>query len=385
MLNVLLIVSLLILFALVIRPKAADAVEFLSSDTVTVEAGKTTDGSLFARGRTVDVRGTVDGDFFCMGQNITVTGTVNGDVICVGQIISVSGKVLGSVRVAGQNVTVSADVTRNVMAVGQKLDLVNARINGEVQAAGESFSQSGFIGRSLSAAAQSAFINGDVYGNARLVTDSLAVERDASISGDLTYVSAKEAVISSDATVSGIVLRQEPSKEAGKPEVGRSTFMYVRSGWSTLVSIVFWTLLGLLLISIFPRFFARTNQVFTKSPARAIGMGIGAFFVVPFLLLVLALTIIGIPLSIFLAFVWVLILVFVRVPVAVFLGSWILETLKVRWGKLTALSALVGVPVLLIIFRVPFIGWLLSLFVMFIGTGAVIVSLEPALKKSGRH
>jgi cytoskeletal protein CcmA (bactofilin family) len=375
---------ILAFLALSLYPNPVRAVEFISADNVTVEQGDTTDGTLFAAGKSVTIEGTVDGDLFCATQNLTISGTVRGDVICAGQLLTVTGTVGGNVRSAGQNIKISGRVARNVTIAGQILDLTQAEITGEVHAGGESVTQSGRIGRTLTVAADTATINGAVGGDALMYTQSLIVDDQASVSGDLSYVSDTEAVVAPDATISGDVVRRAPPEDAAGTgrEPHDRTFSYGRlSGMRSLASLVFWTLAGLLLISLFPGFFGRMNRVFSHEPLRAFGLGAAAFLIVPVALLLLTLTVIGIPLAMFLGFVWILLLVFSRVFIGVFIGAWILETLRVRWGKLTALSAIVGVPVLWILFKVPFIGWLLSLLAMVISIGALLVVREPRSRK----
>jgi hypothetical protein len=92
--------------------------------------------------------------------------------------------------------------------------------------------------------------------------------------------------------------------------------------------------------------------------------------VVPVAALLVLLTVVGIPLSLVVMFLYLATLYPGQIFAALWLGDWLLGRLG-RTGASPYLAMTVGVIVLVIVVAVPFAGWLLRLVAILAGFGAL--------------
>jgi hypothetical protein len=138
-------------------------------------------------------------------------------------------------------------------------------------------------------------------------------------------------------------------------------------------------LLGVVVLLAAPGFARRVTETGTGSPARAGAAGLGTLVGVPVGLALLAITIVGIPLTVagFLAFLLVLWVAFVYGALVV--GTWLLSLgdYRSRWGALA-----LGLAIPLIASLVPF-GGIVSFGYLLLGLGAF--ALAALDRRRGRE
>lgn len=369
------ILSLIFIFAFVVP---AHAFEFQSGENITFPQNASTSGSLAIAGRNVTVDGNVDGDLFCAGQNVTINGDIDGDVLCAGQTITINGRVNGDVRTAAQSVMFSAaQIVRNVTAFGQDVFLrARSAVRGEVGVGAQNFELSeSVIGKDLTGGVETATINGGVGGDMRLEVNQLTLGPEATIAGSLQYGSDKEAVISENATVSGSITKTAPIKPEKKETVARvertrETFSLA----GLLGKLVFYGLLAFVFISLFPKYTLHISDVLRNDAGKSVGFGFLSLFVIPILLLLLCVTIIGIPVAILAFLAWMTFMFVARIFIIPLVGDWVLEQLKYK-GATPLLSVAVGTVVTVVLFKIPFVGGLLAFVAMLWSFGAMLLTL----------
>jgi hypothetical protein len=89
-----------------------------SGDQITVPAGDTVDGDLYAFAGTVTIEGEVTGDVVAFGGQVDIPGRVGGDVLVAAGIVDLSGVVEGDARVSGGTISVSGDVGEDLFLAG---------------------------------------------------------------------------------------------------------------------------------------------------------------------------------------------------------------------------------------------------------------------------
>ena len=105
--------------------------------TVVVPAGETTNGSLTASGTRVVVAGRHEGDLKLYGGTVLLAGTVTGDVQAFGAEVRVTGTVGGSLVAYGGTVELAeSGRIGDLLNTGGSRVLVNGTVNGSVQATG---------------------------------------------------------------------------------------------------------------------------------------------------------------------------------------------------------------------------------------------------------
>lgn len=312
------------------------AAEERAGDTVVVAEDETIDEDLSVYGGQVVVRGTVNGDLEVFAGQVDVTGEVTGDVNVFGGNVRLAGPVGGDVDAFGGNVVVDR----------------NARIDG-----------------SLDAAAGNVAVDGRVNGDARLGAGTVSLGPNAQVAGNLEY----DGELNRDpgAQVAGTVSRNEEMEFGGGLPVSGDVspvFDWLLSLYGLLVNL----LLGVVLLAAFPAFSDRVAEQVTGEPVRSGGVGLLALVATPVVLVLLALTLVGLPLSLLGAFLFGVLAWVASVYGRVALGAWLLSLFD-REGRYLALLA--GLLVAFVVGLVPFVGDLFQFVLFVLGLGAVAVAV----------
>lgn len=314
-----------------------------AGETVVVGPDETYD-SIEGVAGTVIVRGTVrDGVSVAAGSvHVAESGTVGGDVQAVAGTVRIDGTVEGDVDAAGGSVIVGP---------------------------------TGSVAGNFDVGASYVELNGTVDGDVRAGAETVVLGPSATVGGSVRY-DAQSFVRAPGATVEGAVVQDDRLGESAAPDLRVP-------GWlGALYGLLANVLLGVVLLAVFPGFSARVADGVTDRPARSTGVGLLTVLVVPLALVLVALTIVGIPLSLVGA-VGFAVLVWVAVVYGQYaLGVWALSVTgrENRW--LALFVGLLGVTVL---GAVPVLGALLDLAVFLLGLGALVLALRGAYERRGEE
>lgn len=334
---VLLVLSVVLLGAV---PGVA-AAETRGGGSVVVAEGETVEG-LTAFGGTVIVRGTVSGDLEAFAGNVVIEGEVTGDVSAFSGNVQVSGEVGGDLSTAGGSVSIDGP----------------ASIGGDLDATGGTL-----------------LIAGTVRGNVAAAGGSVTLAESATVDGNVEYDVGDDGTFSNQgATVGGTVERNTDLQtgSGGLPEVPSFAFDI----YGLLVTLG----VGALLLSVFPDFSRSVARQVADDSLRTGGIGLLSLVGVPVALVLVAFTVIGIPVTIAGTLAFALILWIATIYGRFAVGAWILSLADVdnRWAGL-----LVGVLVVAALTRVPFVGGIAELVVLLLGLGALATLWYGAYKRRG--
>lgn len=309
----------------------------------------------------VDAGETRNGDVEAAAGSVIIAGTVRGDVSAAAGsvLITDTGRVTGSLDAAAGSVVVAGVVDGDVSVGAAALEVRDgARIGG-----------------SLEAGVADARLYGAVDGDASVGADTLTVGPDASIGGSLTY-DAETVTIDEDASIAGSVTRDE-NLSIGGPDVfgtGGGPVLPQIPGWvGSLYGAVVNLLLGVILLAAMPGFGRRVVGEAVGQPLRSGGIGLLTIILVPIVLLIVLITIVGIPLSLAGLIAFALVLWVASVYGAIAVGTWALSLADYanRWVAL-----LVGVILVAIVGAVPVLGGLLEFVVLLVGLGAFVAAVR---------
>ena len=307
-----------------------------SGGTVIIGPDETVEGDLSITAGTAIVQGTVEGDLSVAGGDVLVEGTVNGDV----------NAFAGSVRVTGD---------------------VNGQLTGT---SGNLFVGEGAsIAGGIDYAAGNAVIDGTVGDAVTIGAGSIAVGSNAVIQGDLTY-DADAIEVADGAQIAGQVNR-DPGLVAA-PNVGVPTGVFSIYGF--LVNLLF----GTLLLLLFPMFTFGLAERVEDHPVVSGGVGLLALIVVPLALLLLAITIIGIPLAFLGGLLFAIVLWAAYVLGSYAVGAWLISIADShnRW-----LALFVGLLAVAVVNLIPFLGGIVSFLVTLLGLGAFALQLRRGYQR----
>jgi len=336
-----------------------------------LKAGETHKGDLYFMTESVTIAGEQQGDLHVFGREVEVMdgGTVTGDLNAWVQSADLSGSMGDSVRVFCADLKVRGRIDGDLIAVcGSVVVEKSAEITGDVDMKGANLEMHGKVDGDLEATGGQVALTGTVGGSATLKGDVVEVDPDAHVAGDLNYTARDRLDTDTTKIVIGDVTY---SPEAHKPAVSKGGFLK----WFFLMMTAL--LSGLGVLALFRRSAPAIVSAVRGDALRSAGIGFITIIVVPVAALLSCILIITIPAAALVILAWLLLVYLAQVPVAVFLGDYTLARLG-RQAHSPFVALLVGVPLLYLVFAIPFIGKLALFATLFVGFGAIIISLWAA-------
>ncbi|HEX9249760.1 MAG TPA: hypothetical protein VF856_09675, partial [Gemmatimonadaceae bacterium] len=145
--------------------------------------------------------------------------------------------------------------------------------------------------------------------------------------------------------------------------------------WDVLWILGF-LLVGAVVVALFPRFMAEAAEILPDHPVRAALVGLGWGILVPFAIVIAAITVVGLPLAFLTAAVYVVVVCVASVPFAVWLGRLLLGA-RARGGlEGTLVSFLVGGFFLLVAGIIPVVGGWVLLIAGLLGLGTILLEAQ---------
>ncbi|HEY8992938.1 MAG TPA: hypothetical protein VIM37_03775 [Candidatus Microsaccharimonas sp.] len=366
------VLVLALVLPVLVFASVANAQTFRTGQTATVATAESVDGAAFVGGPSVDVAGKINGDLYCAGQNVTISGEVDGDVICAAQTITVSGLVTGDVRLAGQTISISGDVQGSATVAGQTVTLEGqGKIGRDAVLLGQSISVNGAIARDITITSNNAVIDSAVGRNINAQIENLTLGKNAVIGGAIDYTSPTLLTKDASAQVSGKITYTK--QEAPKQD---DAYSYSVSG--ALLSTLMLIVSALLLVFIFPRQLHRTTNASANSVKRtmyALLTGFVASIVVPVAIVILLITVVGIPFAFLILLAWIIISMLSIGFAAYYVGRIVWRT-----QKNAILIMLIGVLILAIALLIPILDFFVWILVFWYGSGAILLQLRAHLE-----
>jgi cytoskeletal protein CcmA (bactofilin family) len=284
----------------------------------------------------------VDEDLQVFAGSVVVRGTVDGDVEAVAGSVRIEGTVTGDVNAAGGTVTIA---------------------------------EGAVVDGSVNAGAGDVVVAGTVAGDANVGGETVRLLDTAEIGGDLTY--------------DGELVREEGAVVGGSVAVAQSGVEVTPVDFGPLAPVVqFYGLLASLLFAavlllVLPGTADRVAATALAEPLRAGGAGLLTFVAVPLVLVLFAITIVGIPITVVGAVLFAVVAWVATVYGRLALGNWLLAFADVenRWAGL-----LVGFLVLFVLGFVPLVGGVADVLVLLLGLGALaLVAYRAYRGRSGER
>lgn len=361
--------------AFAIAPAAVEAQSFQTGPTVTIPDGEVHEGDFYAAGgESVRVDGRLDGDLVAgAGNRVVVTGQVDGDLFAASNTVELRGAVGDSVRAVGQTITVDAAIDGHFLSAANELIVTeNARIADGIVATASRVEIDGTVEDGVRVAAGVVVIHGTVQGDANIIADRLDLSPGARITGDLDYQTRATLSPEAAAQIGGAVRYQEPPDE--EPDEGGGGWGVVFWFWQTLAAL----LTGIVLVALFRRVVQRQVASLAEETTLSALLGFAAFLLIPVVAVFAMVTLVGLPIGMAAILLFGLALYTAKLPIAVWLGDRLLG-LAGRSGASPYLAMALGVPLLYLLFAIPFIGWLFWLAATWLGLGAMVVSCRRYL------
>lgn len=359
----------------VIEENIEDDFYVIGEDSVVIKGN--VKGDLVVVAGNVDVQGLVGSDLYVLGGNITVSGDVSGNVFMVGGQLSIKSYVEKNVFIAGGSITIDGEVGEDLNVAGGQIS-INNKIGDDVRVAGGSFILNGKIKDDLLMSVGNGnileSIGGDVFASGETI-DISAKE----IGGDLVFFGFKGSLITSNSLlVGGERVINEPAKVI-TPEVNNK-LDFREIGILTLILKIIWNslqiigliVLGYLLIKFAP---IKTNLIVNNlkgfsNQIQSFGVGCISYIIGIFILMVLFISLIGIPVAKFLMALAFLSFTMITPLAGIALGRFFAGWFKQKYNHLLVL--LIGITLIQLIEMVPVIGNIVGFYIYFLIIGAIV-------------
>lgn len=385
-----LFISAALLLGMCALGQPALAADFKSGQSINIAPADKVNGDLYAASSDLSVDASLPGDAFLAGSIIRVSGDVARSINAAGSMVTLSGKVGHAVRVAGSQVMLSGTIEGDVLAAGGVVYVLPGTV----------------IKGDLYVGAGNAVIDGKVMGNVKVsggdVTFRAETAKDVmvqaqklnlgaqtKIGGKLSYQAPAEAAITQGASVAGGIEFKKTEKpmtpaKPEKPDAGAITGFAMLWFLGTLVSALIVAYVGWYF---FKQRITDINNNVLNNFAKQMGWGFVWLVVVPIACIVLLITIVGIPFSLFFLMVYVLAIALAKVLAGIVLGSWLMKLITKRGangnGKGWPIDwkvILLGIVVMNLLMLVPVLGWI-ACFVFFLAALGGIMTAMKAIAK----
>ncbi|MEZ0397173.1 MAG: hypothetical protein ABWK53_12195 [Anaerolineales bacterium] len=431
------ILSGLLLTALLALTFAApvSAAESRQGDHIVIAADEVVADDLYVFADTFTLDGTIQGDLVVFASLVTVNGTVEGDLMAAAQTVIINGQIADDVRAAGAVIFVGAEgrIGDDLMSACSSLETrPGSVIAGDLMGGGTQALLAGEVGGNVKIGANGLEVRGTIGGDveayvgeasqeynylppmpeagiaAPIVGPGLTLSPQARIAGDLNYVQSADLDIPSG-VVNGTVTRTPPrlAEQDGNPFRGEREprtaaekvgvwFLELLRRSITLI------LIGLLLAWLAPGFVPGLGRKIETRPLPSLGWGLvaGAAFWFALLVILLAVflltllfasltlsglaaasALIGFLLMVELVIAFVLVSAWLTyLVIGTLIGRLILNAVKPGLGEHRIWPMLVGVVLLTLAVKLPGVGWLVGLFVVLFGLGAIWLQGREALR-----
>ena len=333
---------------------------------------------VFIGGGSVTVHDPVGGDLFAAGGTVDVDAAVTGDAVAAGGKVRIGAEVAQSVYAAGGQVNVNGKVARNLRVAGGQVELgPKAEVGGNVSAAGGHVRLYGAVRGHVQAAGGRLLIDGPIGGDVIATSGHVELGPQARIDGKLRY-RCGDLHQDAAAQVSGgieqlAVWRGEAASRPLPSEAPPRRRGVGGIGWIWTAGLI---VLAAAWLALAPGVSARLSRAVRERTGLSVLLGFVWLVCVPVLALLLLLTVIGIPLALFVVAVYFAVLPLAYVAAAVGLGDWALTRWQAaraalwRWRLGAAALALV---LLTALGHVPWLGVLLGFAVLLAGLGAFLL------------
>jgi hypothetical protein len=320
------IITILLFILILFLPSNVGAVKMLSGDKVRVDSPIEDD--VFAAGGTIDINAPVDGVVIAGGK-ININATVNGDVFVAGGQVSINSDVKGKIVAAGGNIDIKGNA-KNVVIAGGNVNI-----------------------HSTAVISRDAVISGGNVNNAGKINGNLTVRaenfQNTGSAGSVEFIKRE----------------------------GSQSFQRVMSTFRILITIGF-LILGIILLKLFPAQFFKVEEEIRKSTLLKTVAGFVAIIVSAVIIILVAITVIGLPVAVVLAMLFITALMLSTIFVSFTFGKKILDLFKVKTGDM--LTFIIGFIILSLLFEIPYAGGLIRIVAVSLGFGAVCYALRDFWK-----
>ena len=320
----------------------------------------------------------------------------------------------GSVFLSGDFVAISEEIDGDLIATGETISIGHkAEINGNARLTARAVAIEGEIDGDVDIRAANALLNGEIKGNVTFRGSELTVGPEAEIGGNVEYTASKPAIIDDSAEIDGDIARVMGDAErraqawrdgeAGTPRDAERSER--RADWAerradrrderrdalldltppgyemSLMGALFFALLAGGFAWWRPGSLVAMREAVAAAPAFAALVGLFWLVGLPVLAVLAAITIVGLPISVLLIFLWPIGMIAGMAGAVTLIASWLTGPLHLdvatREGRLIAIG--IAAVLLWVAISIPVLGGIVWLAAVLAGVGGIFLAVRTRL------
>lgn len=349
---------------------ASHALQIIQQEElVFIGPSETIDDTLLITTRTATVHGDVTGNLFVAGEDIEVTGDISGNLITVGDNVTISGRIGGmTVSLADAISFEEANIAGDLWLAGDAIKLDSkTETRGNLASFSDSLAMSATVAKDMLVAAERLVVSGEIGGNLNVATKHINLLDNARVGGDIVYrTSTKDRLMLGD----DVIIRGEIDYQ-GKPQNIQARNRFVSNSfylWG-LLWFVGAFVVGWLIFTLAPSL-GRVELGDGKESIKTAGIGFLVLVTVPIVAVIIAITVVGLPLSFIAIMAWLTAWYLAKIVFAHLVGRSVLASRSDNPGL--ALVLFVGLIIVTIAINLPFLGGVLNLLATILGLGLMV-------------
>jgi len=351
---------------------------YVAGGTVTINAPIY--GDVIIAGGTISINDTIMNDLLLAGGNVTINSYVADDIRCAGGELHVLKNVGGDLVITGGTVEIARGVIINGgLITGGGNIIAHGAINGDVRAGAASFTFDGIANKNFDCRADKLIMNGSVAGTSVLAAREIIIQTGASFNNNVRFWNKQGKLDFKQSVKNGNAVFDPTLK------IASSNWYYL--GHVTVVGLI-WYLLTvfsfiLLIQYLFANTFKKAGHAAGHSLLKSLGLGFLFFIGVPVAVVLLLITIIGIPIGLILMASYAVVAVLATIITSLVLANWYNDRFGYNWHYWKISFSAMGVFILLkLVSFTPLMGWFIMIAIACIAFGVVLRSIDWKRKHS---
>jgi cytoskeletal protein CcmA (bactofilin family) len=360
------------LFLMLLIPQSLFAMP--ESGEIVTQRGSV-DDDYYAAGGTIDINALISGDVVVAGGELFIGHDIKGDVIAAGGSINLRGDIQDDVRVAGGDILIDANIGDDLIASGGRINVSSSSaVAGEAWLAGGDVNIAGKVNNNVYIGAGSVRISGFVHGDVTIEAGEIHILEGAFIDGSLLYRSPHEAIIHTDARISGDIIYEQVEWE--RPHSGAGIFFVITM---IVASIV--------LYKLFPVFTMSTVARISGDPLKSLGAGFLILILTPLTAALLMAIVVGFWVGLSIMALYLVALIVGYLSACFFVSDWVAKRFNkdISTTGRRFISVALAIIVLGLLSNIPLIGGLLNFVLLLLGLGAVMMQLKEVYRQSAER
>ncbi len=351
-------------------PSAGQALQIIQQeDPVIVAASKSIDDTLLITSKDATVHGDIKGSLFIAAEDVEVTGDISGNLITLADNVTISGSIGGTIISLGDSVVFEdAKVAGDLWLAGDTVKLDSkSEIRGNLASFGNSIAVEAKVGKDMLVAAQRAVLSGEIGGDLNIGTKHISLLENTLVGGNITYRTASKdgLVLGDNVTIRGEIDYQgKPRNFPARSRFESHSFYLWELLWFVGAFVVGW-----LVFSLTPGL-GRIELGGGKESITTAGLGFLVLITVPIAAIIIAITVVGLPLSFITIMAWLTAWYLAKIVIAHLVGRSVLASRSDDPGLASALF--VGLIIVTVAINLPFLGGVINLLATILGLGLMV-------------